>query len=125
MAINTKSNNTTKTLVVTSDIKSYEKLGYTDGIDYVSFNFPNGHSVWDYECFILLCVTKSENRILASIYIPVIQSAGIPNITTQSKDNYACFDAKSYLARVYFESKRFSLKSETQYDGAILVGKLR
>lgn len=125
MSTSAKSNNTTKTLVVTSDIKSYEKLGYTDGTDYVSFNFPNNHSVWDYECFILLCVTKSEKRILASIYIPVIKSEGIPNITTTSRDNYACFDSKLYLARVYFESKKFSLKSETQYDGAMLVGKLR
>ena len=125
MSTKAKSNNTTKTLVVTSDIKSYEKLGYTDGTGYVSFNFPNNYSVWDYECFILLCVTKDEKRVLASIYIPVIKSEGIPNITTQSRDNYACFDAKSYLARVYFESKRFSLKSETQYDGAMLVGKLR
>lgn len=125
MSTKAKSNNTTKTLVVTSDIKSYEKLGYTDGTAYTSFNFPNSHSVWDYECFILLCVTKDEKRILASIYIPVIKSEGIPNITTTSRDNYACFDVKSYLARVYFELNRFSLKSETQYDGAMLVGKLR
>lgn len=125
MSTSAKSNNTTKTLVVTSDIKSFEKLGYTDGTDYVSFNFPNNHSVWDYECFILLCVTKTEKRVLASIYIPVIKSEGIPNIITTSRDNYACFDDKSYLARVYFESKRFSLKSEAQYDGAMLVGKLK